>query len=64
MENVPSVLLPSLIQSNFGDAPGNLEVMVGFYDLNAGLEVMHYWRESAPTFNWSAGDVAENVNAI
>jgi hypothetical protein len=47
----------SLIQSNFGN-PGNLEV-VTIGAGGGGYDLVHFWRDSGPSFTWSNGDIAE-----
>ena len=49
----------SLIQSNFGSS-GNLEVIAGTFDPNAGAELAHVWRDSGPSVSsWSFPFIAE-----
>jgi hypothetical protein len=50
--------LPSMIQSSFG-TPGNLEVIVGTFDPNAGVELAHFWRDSGPSFTWNGPFIVE-----
>jgi hypothetical protein len=50
--------LASLIESNFG-SPGNLEVLAGTFDPIAGAELVHFWRDSGPSFTWNGPFIAE-----
>ncbi len=55
---------PSLIQSNFGTGPGNLEVVARLGD-----QVHHFWREDQPPYTWHgptiiAGGVTDNPALI
>lgn len=45
----------SLIQSNFG-LPGNLEVVA----VNSSNQLVHFWRDSGPSFAWSGPFVIAN----
>jgi hypothetical protein len=53
--------IPALIQSNFG-SPGNLEVVVGTFDPQTGDELVHFWRDSGPAFQWNGPITAETTD--
>jgi hypothetical protein len=50
---------PSLIESNYGN-PGNLEVIAGTFDPQAGNELARSWRDSGPSFTWNGPFIVES----